>query len=146
VFALNFSKRHKHAGSAIPALAATRGCIINMASVAGMGAIPLGSAYCSSKAGVILLTQTAALELRSAGIRLNAICPGFIQTEMVERLIPEFEAGAGVNFDEFGSRLQGRIGMPQEVAQVAVFLASDNASFVSGAAYTVDNGLTASVV
>ncbi len=131
---------------AVPALAQTRGCIINMSSVAGLDGVPLLGAYCASKAAVIRLTQTAAIELREAGIRVNAICPSFIQTEMVDRLVAPFEAATGANFDDLAAQAQGRLGTPEEVAEMAAFLASDDASFINGSYYILDNALTASVL
>jgi NAD(P)-dependent dehydrogenase (short-subunit alcohol dehydrogenase family) len=131
---------------AIPALAQTCGNIINMASLAGLGGVPLLGAYCGSKAAVIRLTQTAAVELRPAGIRVNALCPAFIRTEMVERLVEPFESATGANFDDLAAQAQGRLGTPQEVAEMAVFLASDDASFVTGAYFILDNALSAAVL
>jgi NAD(P)-dependent dehydrogenase (short-subunit alcohol dehydrogenase family) len=130
----------------IPALAASGGCIINMSSVAGLDGVPLLGSYCASKAAVIRLTQTAAIELRDAGIRVNAICPSFIQTEMVDRLVAPFEAATGANFDDLAAQAQGRLGTPEEVAEMAAFLASDDAQFVTGSYYILDNALTASVL
>jgi NAD(P)-dependent dehydrogenase (short-subunit alcohol dehydrogenase family) len=131
---------------AIPELAQTRGCIINMSSVAGLDGVPLLGSYCASKAAVIRLTQTAAIELREAGIRVNAICPSFIQTEMVDRLVAPFEAATGANFGDLTAQAQGRLGTPEEVAEMAAFLASDDASFINGSYYILDNALTASVL
>ncbi len=130
----------------VPALAQTQGCIINMSSVAGLDGVPLLGAYCASKAAVIRLTQTAAIELREAGIRVNAICPSFIQTEMVDRLVAPFEAATGADFGDLAAQAQGRLGTPEEVAEMAVFLASDGASFINGSYYILDNALTASVL
>ncbi len=131
---------------AVPALAATRGSIINMSSVAGLGGVPLLGAYCASKAAVIRLTQTAATELRETGIRVNAICPAFIDTEMVERLVAPFEAATGAEFGALAQQAQGRLGTPEEVAEMAAFLASEDAAWVNGAYYILDNALTASVL
>jgi NAD(P)-dependent dehydrogenase (short-subunit alcohol dehydrogenase family) len=131
---------------AIPALAQSKGNIINMASLAGLGGVPLLGAYCASKAAVIRLTQTAAVELRDAGIRVNAICPAFIRTEMVERLVEPFEAATGADFDDLAAQAQGRLGTPEEVAEMAAFLASDDASFVTGSYYILDNTLSANVL
>jgi NAD(P)-dependent dehydrogenase (short-subunit alcohol dehydrogenase family) len=131
---------------AVPALAATRGSIINMSSVAGLGGVPLLGAYCASKAAVIRLTQTAATELREVGIRVNAICPAFIDTEMVERLVEPFEAATGAEFGALAQQAHGRLGTPEEVAEMAAFLASDDARWVNGAYYILDNALTASVL
>jgi len=139
----------------IGALAQTRGNIINMASLAGMGGVPLLGAYCGSKAAVIRLTQTAAVirltqtaavELRPAGIRVNALCPAFIRTEMVERLVEPFETATGANFDDLAAQAQGRLGTPEEVAELAAFLASDDASFITGSSYILDNALSANVL
>jgi NAD(P)-dependent dehydrogenase (short-subunit alcohol dehydrogenase family) len=131
---------------AIPALAQSKGNIINMASLAGLGGVPLLGAYCASKAAVIRLTQTAAVELRDAGIRVNAICPAFIRTEMVERLVEPFETATGADFDDLAAQAQGRLGTPEEVAEMAAFLASDDASFVTGSYYILDNTLSANVL
>jgi NAD(P)-dependent dehydrogenase (short-subunit alcohol dehydrogenase family) len=131
---------------AIPALAASQGCIINMSSVAGLDGVPLLGVYCASKAAVIRLTQTAARELRDHGIRVNAICPSFIDTEMVDRLVAPFEAATGANFDDLAAQAQGRLGTPEEVAEMAAFLASEDARWITGAYYILDNALTASVL
>lgn len=131
---------------AVPALAQTRGAIINMSSVAGLGGVPLLGAYAATKAAVIRLTQTAATELREAGIRVNAICPSFIDTAMVERLVDPFEAATGAEFGALTAQAQGRLGTPEEVAETAAFLASDDARWVTGSFYILDNALTASVL
>jgi NAD(P)-dependent dehydrogenase (short-subunit alcohol dehydrogenase family) len=129
-----------------PALAASKGCIINMSSLAGLDGVPLLGVYCASKAAVLRLTQTASRELRDYGIRVNAICPAFIATEMVERLVEPFEAATGAKVDELIAQAQGRLGTPEEVAEMAAFLASDDARWVTGASYILDNGLSASVL
>ncbi|HWF54532.1 MAG TPA: SDR family oxidoreductase [Solirubrobacteraceae bacterium] len=131
---------------AIPALAATQGTIINMSSVAGLDGVPLLGAYCASKAAVIRLSQTASRELRDAGIRVNALCPAFIDTKMVDRLVEPFEAATGANFDDLVAQAQGRLGTPEEVAEMAAFLASDDAGWITGSTYVLDNALTASVL
>ncbi len=120
------------------------GCIINMSSVAGLAGVPLLGVYSASKAAVIRLSQTAAIELRDFGIRVNAVCPSFIQTEMVDRLVAPFEAATGVGFSDLAAMAQGRLGTPEEVAEIVCFLASDDASFVTGSYYTLDNALSAS--
>jgi NAD(P)-dependent dehydrogenase (short-subunit alcohol dehydrogenase family) len=131
---------------ATPALAESKGNIVNMSSVAGLGGVPLLGAYCGSKAAVIRLTETAAVELRSAGIRVNAVCPSFIATEMVERLVEPFEAATGARFDDVVALKQGRLGSADEVAEMTAFLASDEASFITGSHYILDNALTANVL
>ncbi|MEA2346755.1 MAG: hypothetical protein QOG62_542 [Thermoleophilaceae bacterium] len=131
---------------AVPALAESKGNIVNMASVAGLGAAPLLSAYCSSKAAVIGFTEVCALELRDAGIRVNAVCPSFIGTEMVDRMIPIYEEILPLPFDEVVKIKQGRLGTSEEVAETVAFLASDDASWTTGAHFTLDNALTASLL
>jgi 3-oxoacyl-[acyl-carrier protein] reductase len=115
------------------------GSIINTASIAGLVGLRGASAYCAAKAGVIALTRVAALEYGRYNIRVNAICPGAIDTPMVKRV--QGEGG----LDERGlSRvsLLGRIGKPDEIARTALFLASDDASFATGAPFIIDGGWT----
>lgn len=131
---------------AVPALAETRGAIVNMSSVAGVGGAPLFGSYCASKAGVIQLTRVAAVELREAGIRVNAVCPGFVGTAMVDRLVPAVEALAGMPFGDLATLKQGRLGTAEEVAEMVAFLASDEASFTTGAHYLLDGGMSASLL
>lgn len=104
----------------------------------GLGASSYGtSVYAASKAGVISATRSAAVEYGGKGIRVNAICPGFILTEIMG-------AAGGEHFPEmFAKAALGRAGEPPEVAEVAAFLASDRASFVSGAIIPVDGGWAA---
>jgi NAD(P)-dependent dehydrogenase (short-subunit alcohol dehydrogenase family) len=130
----------------VPELAKTQGCMVNMSSVAGLDGVPLLGAYCASKAAVIRLTETAARELRDAGIRVNAVCPAFIDTTMVERLVEPFEAATGANFQDLTAQAQGRLGTAAEVAEMVAFLASDDAGWITGSHYILDNALTASVL
>ncbi|MFC7753261.1 SDR family NAD(P)-dependent oxidoreductase [Tsukamurella soli] len=130
----------------IAALAQTRGTILNLSSVAGLAGVPLLGAYCATKAAVIRLTQTAAIELRDAGIRVNALCPAFIGTAMVDRLVAPFEAATGADFGDLVAAAQGRLGTAEEVAEMAAFLVSDDAGFITGSFYTLDNTLTARVL
>ena len=113
------------------------GSIINMSSVAGLKGGRLGVAYYASKHGVIGLTKAAASEYAAQGIRINAVCPAVIKTAMVER--------AFLHDEQLAQRLTamhpiGRIGEPEEVATVVMWLCSDGASFVTGHAHTVDGG------
>jgi NAD(P)-dependent dehydrogenase (short-subunit alcohol dehydrogenase family) len=116
-----------------------------MSSVAGTGGAPLLGAYCASKGAVIRMTEVAALELRPAGIRVNAVCPSFIDTKMVERLVAPFEAAVPMPFDDVVAVKQQRLGTAAEVAETAAYLASDDAKFVSGAHFVLDGGLTGSM-
>lgn len=115
------------------------GTIINTASIAGLVGLRNSSAYCAAKAGVIALTKVAALEYGRHNIRVNAICPGAIDTPMVARI-----QGGGTMSERAINRIStlGRIGKPEEIAKMALFLASDESSFATGAPFIVDGGWT----
>jgi NAD(P)-dependent dehydrogenase (short-subunit alcohol dehydrogenase family) len=127
---------------ALPALLAQkRGSIVNLASVEGLEGGESMSAYNASKGGVVLLTKNLALDYGPFGVRVNALCPGFIRTPMTALLgDPSL---APVTERIAAAHALGRLGEPEEVANAALFLASDEASFVSGAALTVDGGFSA---
>ena len=118
-----------------------KGSIICTASVAGLRANAGGLPYSASKAGVISLVQTSANALYGTGVRVNAICPGLIETGMTK---PIFDgARARGSEDKIGQlNPTARYGHPEEIAQMALFLASDDASYVNGQAYAVDGGLS----
>ena len=119
---------------------AGRGSIINTASVAGLIGTTGLSAYNAAKHGVVGLTRNAALEFAPFGVRVNCICPGVIETPLVTNQFMEME-GARKMLDSMHPL--GRIGQPQEVAKVVLFLASDDSSFVTGHALAVDGGIMA---
>jgi NAD(P)-dependent dehydrogenase (short-subunit alcohol dehydrogenase family) len=132
--------------AAVPALATAAGAaIVNMASVAGTAGGPLLSAYCASKGAVVRFTESVAIELRAAGIRVNAVCPGIVQTEMADRLVAPIEAISPIPFDDLIALKQGRLGSPDDVAETVAFLASEDARFITGSHYLVDGGLTANL-
>ena len=119
------------------------GSIVNLASAAGLTGMAMLGAYVGTKHGVVGLTKSMALELRTLNIRVNAICPGMIDTPLFHRGLPVLE-DLGLPVWDFITSRQLRLGAPEEISAVAVFLASDEASFVSGVSIPVDNGLTAS--
>ena len=146
IFAVNVRGTFVAMKAATPHLVESKGNIVNIASIAGIGGSPLLGSYCATKAAVIQLTRVAAVEMRPAGIRVNAVCPGFADTAMVERLVPDFEAATQVPFGDLVAAKQGRLGTPQDIAEVAAFLASDRATWITGSHYVLDGGLTASLV
>jgi NAD(P)-dependent dehydrogenase (short-subunit alcohol dehydrogenase family) len=113
------------------------GAIVNTASIAGLIGLPTSSAYVAAKHGVIGLTKTAAIEYAEAGIRVNAVCPGYIKTPMTAEVMQR--RGAAI----LAQTPMKRMGEPEEIAEMVVWLCSDRASFVSGAAYNVDGGYMA---
>jgi NAD(P)-dependent dehydrogenase (short-subunit alcohol dehydrogenase family) len=135
----------RHAGRAMAT--AGGGSIIAMASITAFGGSPLIAHYAAAKAAVVSLTKTAAVELRPHGVRVNAICPGFIGTELVQANAHLFEAGLGLdNFEAVIQQAQGRMGEVGDVAPLATFLASERSRFCTGSAFVVDGGMTASLV
>ncbi len=116
------------------------GAIVNTASVAGLIGAPLMPAYCASKHGVVGLTKAAAAEYGRQKIRVNAVCPGVINTPMMERA---FEADPRRRARMERVHLLKRVGEPQEVANAVLFLCSDAASFVTGHPMAVDGGMVA---
>lgn len=115
----------------------SKGAIVNTASIAGLVGFQGLPAYTASKHGVIGLTKTAALEYAKLGIRINAICPGVIKTPMVDRF-----TGKNKEAEKQFENMEpvGRMGQPEEVAEAAIWLCSDAASFVTGDAMAVDGG------
>ncbi len=116
------------------------GAIVNTASGAGLIGVAGMSAYVASKHGVVGLTKTAALEYAKSGIRVNAVCPGLIQTPMVERITADQpQLGEAL----VAAEPVGRTGKPEEIAESVVWMCSDAASFVTGHAMSVDGGYVA---
>ncbi len=114
------------------------GVILSTASVAGMVGFPGSGAYAAAKAGVINLTRVAALEYASKNIRVNCICPGIVATPMAQRVIGERPEEGVIRLEPIG-----RLGQAQDIANAALFLASDESSFATGAPFVIDGGYIA---
>ncbi|HEY0078254.1 MAG TPA: glucose 1-dehydrogenase [Pyrinomonadaceae bacterium] len=125
---------------AVPHLEATRGNIVNVSSVTGLRAFPGVLAYCVSKAGLDQLTRCAALELASKGVRVNAVNPGVVRTEVHRRGGMGEEAYAAFLEHSKKTHPLGRVGEASEVAELILFLASERAAWITGATYSIDGG------
>jgi NAD(P)-dependent dehydrogenase (short-subunit alcohol dehydrogenase family) len=125
---------------AVPSLIERRGNIVNVSSVTGLRAFPGVLAYCVSKAALDQLTRCASLELAAKGVRVNAVNPGVVVTQIHKR--------GGMNDEAYAAFLEhsktthplGRTGRPEEIADLVLFLASDKASWITGATYSIDGG------
>jgi len=124
----------------LPHLRVTRGNIVNMSSVNGYFVEPSCAGYCATKAAIIGLTKAMAIDHGHEGIRTNCICPGYIDAGLAEGYFQSQANPLQARIDAGKLHALWRIGKPDEVAQVAIFLASDDASFVTGSAYVVDGG------
>lgn len=131
----------RHAG---PRIAASGGgSVINLSSILGKVGMAGAAAYCASKGGVTMLTKAAALEWAPLGIRVNSVHPGFIDTPMVSNALAEREDENEMRVALMSAHPIGRFGVPREIADAIAFLASDDASFITGAELVVDGGYTA---
>jgi NAD(P)-dependent dehydrogenase (short-subunit alcohol dehydrogenase family) len=125
---------------ALPSLIERKGNIVNVSSVTGLRAFPGVLAYCVSKAALDQLTRCSALELAAKGVRVNAVNPGVVVTEIHKR--------GGMNEEQYSAFLEhskqthplGRVGRPEEIADLVLFLASDQAGWITGATYSIDGG------
>ena len=145
VLATNLTGAFLLCQAALPHLLATEGAIVAVASLAGLRADPESAAYCSSKAGLIMLTQSIALDYGPTGVRANCVCPGWIRTKMADAAMDELaemravdrEAAYGLAVADIPARRAGRV---EEAAAAVAWLASPTASYVNGAVLTVDGG------
>lgn len=119
------------------------GVIINTASVAGMVGIVKRAAYCASKGAVIALTRQVAIEYVGQGIRVNCLCPGTVDSPWVERLLAQADDRMAARQTLEARQPMGRLGTPEEVAAAALYLASDDAAFITGTGLVIDGGWTA---
>lgn len=131
--------------AALEALIASRGAIVVVASLAGLRASPASAAYCASKAGMIMLTKSMALDYGPAGVRANCICPGWIRTDMGDAAMAELAETGGAPVDDAYQLATAdvparRAGRAEEAAEAIAWLASPAASYVNGAVLTVDGG------
>ncbi len=127
--------------AALPALLEAQGAIVNMASVAGIQGTPYNAAYCASKGGVIMLTKSMALELAKAGVRVNAVCPGTVDTDFVRTFkLPE---DADLPLLMRSVSPMGRLIEPAEVAAAVAYLASSEAASVNGTTLVIDGATSA---
>lgn len=124
-------------------LAGGRGAIVNIGSVGGEVGFERDAAYCASKGAVLALTRQMALDYATRGVRVNCIAPGFVATRMMRVFIDSHDDPAAVEDEIVGMHPMRRVGRPDEIAAAAAFLASDEASFVTGASLAVDGGLLA---
>ena len=126
--------------TALPSLIERRGNIVNVSSVTGLRAFPGVLAYCVSKAALDQLTRCASLELAAKGVRVNAVNPGVVVTEIHKRGGMSEEAYAAFLEHSKQTHPLGRTGRPEEIAALVLFLASDEASWITGATYSIDGG------
>lgn len=126
---------------AIPALRATRGAIVNISSIHALVSYPGCAAYDAAKAGLLALTRTLAVDHGPEGIRVNAICPGWVDTPMTRKWLDAADPETLAQVER--EHPLGRIGRPEDIAEAVYFLASEAASFITGAFLVVDGGLTA---
>jgi NAD(P)-dependent dehydrogenase (short-subunit alcohol dehydrogenase family) len=127
----------------LPLLEVKGAAVVNTSSISGLLGWPLSTAYCAPKGGVIQLTKQLACDLGAKNIRVNCVCPGTTKTPMLSRLLSDDEEGRQAAKEIAARHLLKRFAEPREIAEAIVFLASDAASFVTGAVLPVDGGYTA---
>jgi NAD(P)-dependent dehydrogenase (short-subunit alcohol dehydrogenase family) len=144
VFAVNVTGVYHGLRHALPhMLAARAGAIVNTASIAGLVGLRDRAAYCASKGAVVALTKQVAVQYAGTGVRCNCVCPGTVDSPWVGRLLDEADDPQAARAALVARQPVGRLGRPEEVAEAALYLASDAAAFVTGAELVVDGGLTA---
>jgi NAD(P)-dependent dehydrogenase (short-subunit alcohol dehydrogenase family) len=129
---------------ATPRMAGRRGAsIVNVGSIAGLVGLRDNATYCASKGAIVTLTKQMALDLATRGIRVNCVCPGFVETDQMRDFLASRPDPAAAEADAISLHPLGRIGRPEDVAGAVAFLVSDDAAFVTGATLAVDGGYLA---
>jgi NAD(P)-dependent dehydrogenase (short-subunit alcohol dehydrogenase family) len=121
------------------------GSIINQSSCAAKGGMPRNLGYCATKGAVALMTQSAALDGGEHKIRVNCVCPGFVETPMMDSFFEEQTDPAGARSETAAAHPIGRLGTPEDIGNAFVYLASDEATWVTGSVISIDGGLTAAM-
>ena len=129
--------------AALPHLRVTRGCIVNVASIAGLEGQAYTAAYCASKGGLVLLTRALAVELAPDGVRVNCVCPAAVDTPLLADVAPRIPADADPRLLDRLQMLMPGLVTPGQVAAAVAYLASDEAAFVTGHALALDGGRSA---
>ncbi|GAB7095653.1 SDR family oxidoreductase [Halolamina litorea] len=139
VLSVNLSGVMYGSRAAMPFLKQSDGSIINVASIYGLVGAPAASAYAAAKGGVVNLTRSLAVDYAGDGVRVNSVCPGFVETPMTDEYLDQEQ------FYEFvrGQTPMGRVAQPEEIAGIVAFLASEDASYITGVNVPVDGGWTA---
>ncbi len=142
VLGINLTGVFQMCRAALPALEASRGSIVNMASSAGLVGVGYAAAYCASKGGVVQLTRSLAVEYAARGVRVNCVCPGGVDTPLARNFLPPEGADRKILRRMMGL-LPEVLAQPADVAALVAYLASDEARAVTGAAFPIDGGQVA---
>jgi ketoreductase len=145
ILATNLKGSYLVTRRALPLMSSGGGRIVNMSSVLGRFGVPGYAAYCTAKHGIIGLTRALALELAPRGITVNALCPGWVETDMAEQGIRESAAALGIPPEEFREQAIAGVPLrrfldPEEIAKLVLYLTSDDASAITGQAYNICGG------